>query len=145
MSKHHAAAIILALLCLLSLGAPADDATETAVLQAIEAKRQAAIQAHDLDTLRGIYAEDFVGIAGNGNVLSRADLMEIFGHNDGSLTFTTDEVSIRVFGAAALFTGRLTARTAAGEVASAGRFTHVFVKRDGTWVCVHGQSTPIPK
>jgi len=119
--------------------------TEAAALKAIETKRQAAIKAHDFDTLRTIYAEDFVGIAGNGTVLSRSDLMDIFARNDGSLTFSTDEVSIWVLGDTALFMGRLTARTAAGEVASAGRFTHVFFKRAGTWLCIHGQSTPIPK
>ena len=134
---------LVILLLMAPLPARADEAADIAALKALETTRQAAIKAHDFDTLRTIYAEDFVGIAGNGSVLSRTDLMDVFARNDGSLTFTTDEVAVRVLGGSAIFAGRLTARTASGEMASAGRFTHIFVKRDGAWVCVHGQSTPI--
>jgi ketosteroid isomerase-like protein len=147
MNVTAAAASIRAVLCLLALlgsrHAIADDTADVAALRELETTRQAAIKARDFDALRRIYAEDFVGIAGNGRVISRADLMDVFAHNDGSLAFTTDEVDVRVYGDTAIFTGRLTARMASGEVASAGRFTHVFVRRAGAWVCVHGQSTPI--
>lgn len=147
MNVAIAASSIRAALCVIALlagrHAIADNAADVAALRELETTRQAAIEAHDFDALRRIYAEDFVGIAGNGRVISRADLMDVFAHNDGSLAFTTDEVDVRVYGETAIFTGRLTARTAAGDVASAGRFTHVFVRRAGTWVCVHGQSTPI--
>jgi ketosteroid isomerase-like protein len=120
-------------------------ASDEALLRAIEQQRQAAIREQDFAALSRIYAEDFVGIPGNGSVIVRTQLFDVFRKNDPRLTFTTDEVRVRIIGKAALFTGRLTGRTAAGAVVSAGRFTHVFEKRGDTWVCVLGQSTPIPQ
>src|SRR5262245_43676481 len=136
-------AAMLVLLLTVAFQVRADEAADVAALKTLEAARQAAIKTHDFDALRKIYAEDFVAIAGNGSVLSRSDLMEVFARTDDRLTFTVDEIDVRLYGASAIFTGRLTARTASGDVASVGRFTHVFVKRDGAWVCVHGQSTTL--
>ena len=136
-------AAMVVLLLTVAFQARADEAADIAALKALETARQAAIKAHDFDALRKIYAEDFLAIAGNGSVLSRSDVMDVFARTDDRLAFTVDEIDVRLYGASAIFTGRLTARTASGEVASTGRFTHVFVKRDDAWVCVHGQSTPI--
>lgn len=112
-------------------------------LRSIEETRREAIKQGDLKTLGEIYAEDFSAIAGNGSVINREQLFAVFKRNDPSMVFTTDEITVRIFKKTAIFSGRLTGRTAAGETVSAGRFTHFFVKRDGRWVCVHGQSTPM--
>lgn len=69
--------------------------------------------------------------------------MDIFKRNDPHVAFMTDEIHVRTFGEAAVFTGRLVGRTAGGEVVSASRFTHMFVKREGRWQCVAGQATVI--
>jgi ketosteroid isomerase-like protein len=114
-------------------------------LRNIEEKRREAIKQGDLKTLGEIYADDFTAIAGNGSVIDREQLFAVFKRNDPSVVFTTDEISVRVFGKTAIFSGRLTGRTVAGETVSAGRFTHFFVRRKGRWVCVHGQSTPLPR
>jgi len=34
--------------------------------------------------------------------------------------------------------------SADGKTAFVSRFTHVFVRRKGAWVCISGQSTPLP-
>jgi ketosteroid isomerase-like protein len=120
-------------------------ASDESTLRAIELQRQAAIRDQDFGALGKIYAEDFAGIPGNGSVITRSQLFDVFKKNDPRVTFATDEVRVRIIGNTALFTGRLTGRSASGSVVSAGRFTHVFEKRDGAWVCVHGQSTPIPQ
>lgn len=112
-------------------------------LRAIEERRREAIKQGDFKTLGEIYAADFTAIAGNGQVIDREQLFAVFRRNDPSLVFATDEITVRVFKKTAIFSGRLTGRTAAGSVISSGRFTHFFVKRDGRWVCVFGQSTPL--
>ena len=114
-------------------------------LRELEEKRRQAIKQGDIKTLDEIYADDFSGIAGSGQVISKEQLMSVFKRNDPRIGFTTDEISVRLLGKTALFTGRLIGRAADGEVVSASRFTHVFVKRDGRWRCVAGQATPLPK
>jgi ketosteroid isomerase-like protein len=114
-------------------------------LKQIEETRRRAIKDGDDKTLDQIYADDFAAIAGNGQIINKSQLMAVFKGNDPSIEFTTDEISIRIFGTTALFVGRLTGRAANGEVVSASRFTHVFVKRSGKWRCVSGQSTPLPR
>ena len=108
----------------------------------LETKRRDAIAAKDFATLEMIYAEDFRGIVGNGQIADRAFLFEIFRNDDPALTFTTDELLVRQFGDAAIVTGRLTALR--GEtIASQQRFSHIFVLREGRWVIVAAQGTPV--
>ena len=114
-------------------------------LRALEEKRRQAIKEGDEKTLDQIYADDFSAIAGSGQLITKDQLMSVFKRNDPRINFLTDEISVRIFGSTAIFTGRLVGKTPNGEVVSASRFTHVFVKRAGRWQCVAGQSTPLPK
>ena len=114
-------------------------------LKRIEEVRRNAIKQGDMKTLDGIYADDFVAIAGNGQEITKQQLMEVFKRNNPQVEFTTDEIKVRILGTTAIFTGRLTGRTADGAVVSASRFTHIFVRRKSTWQCVAGQSTVIAK
>jgi ketosteroid isomerase-like protein len=114
-------------------------------LRKIEELRRQAIKQGDMKTLDAIYADDFTAIAGNGQEINKQKLLEVFKRNDPRVEFTTDEIKVRVFGTTAIFTGRLTGKTKDGEVISASRFSHLFVKRKGKWECVAGQSTAIPK
>ena len=114
-------------------------------LKQLEETRRQAIKQGDEKTLDEIYADDFSAIAGNGQIINKAQLLAVFKRNDPTVAFTTDEISVRVFGDTVIFVGRLTGRAAGGDVVSASRFTHVFVKRAGKWRCIAGQSTPIPR
>lgn len=67
----------------------------------------------------------------------------------GELKFTGgsyDEAQVRVFGDAAVVTGRITVKgTYKGQdIAGSYRFTDVFARRGGHWVVVASQSTMIP-
>jgi ketosteroid isomerase-like protein len=114
-------------------------------LRQIEIARSQAIKQGDMKTLDRIYADDFSGVAASGRVVNKAQLMEIFKANDPRLTFTTDEVGVRLFGETAVVTGRLTGKTPDGEIIGSSRFMHVYVKQQGRWQFVAGQSTNIPK
>jgi ketosteroid isomerase-like protein len=136
---------LLVLLVLLSCGfARAAFADTDSELRAIEESRRAAIGARDFTALEKIYSPDFVAVAGNGQLVDRATLFRVFGQADPSISFTTDEIRIVVDGDTAVFFGRLTGRTADGKTAFASRFSHVFVHRKGAWICIAGQSTPLP-
>jgi ketosteroid isomerase-like protein len=114
-------------------------------LLALEKSRSQAIKNGDMNLLDRIYADDFIGIAGNGQVIDKSQLLEVFKRNDPQVVFTTDEIKVRVYGRTAIFTGRLIGKAPSGAVVLASRFTHVFVKRSGRWQCVAGQSTGLPK
>jgi ketosteroid isomerase-like protein len=133
-------AMLIALLALPGIAA-ADTASE---LRELEESRRAAIQAQDFSVLEKIYAPTFVAVAANGQVIDRATLFGVFRRNDPTLRFSTDEIRIVDEGDTAIFIGRLTGRTAEGKVAFASRFSHVFVRRNGGWICVAGQATPLP-
>jgi len=129
---------ILAILLSLSNVAAA---TTEADLRALEETRRDAIARQDFDALRRIYAPDFVAIAGNGSVIDRDRLFGLFSGVDRSLAFSVDDIRVIDLGDTALFLGRLVARS--GEkIVSAARFSHTFVRKDGQWQCVFGQSTP---
>jgi ketosteroid isomerase-like protein len=110
-------------------------------LRALEETRREAIARQDFDVLRRIYAPDFVAIAGNGSVIDRDRLFGLFRAVDRSLAFSVDDIRVIDLGDTALFLGRLVARSGDRTVSSA-RFSHTFVRKDGQWQCVFGQSTP---
>jgi ketosteroid isomerase-like protein len=113
-------------------------------LRAVEESRRAAIKAKDFSALGNIYAPEFMAVAANGQVVDRAALFKVFRSTDPSILFTTDEVRVLPEGDTAVFFGRLIGKTADGNTVFASRFTHVFVRRHGMWVCISGQSTPLP-
>jgi ketosteroid isomerase-like protein len=71
--------------------------------------------------------------------------MEVFKRTDPRVAFTTDEMSVRVFGEVGVVTARLTGRTSDGDVVSDARLVHVYTRRQGQWKFVFGQATPIRK
>jgi ketosteroid isomerase-like protein len=136
------AAVLLLAACTTPLPAPGPAEVERE-LTAIESQRREAIRQHDFPTLERIYSPAFMAIAGNGQVIDRARLFAVFRQTDPSLVFSTDEVRVQAAGATAVFFGRLVARNAAGATVAQSRFSHVFVREGGRWVCIAGQSTPI--
>jgi hypothetical protein len=56
-------------------------------------------------------------------------------------SLSSDNLVVRAFGDAAVVTGRTTA--SAGGQTVILRFTDVFVRRDGRWLAVASQATPI--
>ena len=131
--------VVIALLSVIRAVAADTDAE----LRAIEETRRAAIKAQDFVVLEKIYAPTFVAVAGNGQVIDRATLFDVFRRNDPALSFETDEIRIVSDGDTAVFFGRLTGRSG-DRIAFRSHFSHVFVRRNGGWQCIAGQSTPLP-
>ncbi|WP_280151112.1 nuclear transport factor 2 family protein [Piscinibacter sp. XHJ-5] len=137
------AAFAAALLLCACAGPPSPTRSVEEQLTAIESQRREAIRRGDFAALEQIYAPGFIAIAGNGQVIDRSRLFDVLRQTDSSLAFSTDEVRVQANGDTAVFIGRLVARNAAGAVVFQSRFSHVFVREGGRWVCIAGQSTPI--
>lgn len=130
----------LAISCIgTALASPEDD------LRLLEEQRRQAIKEQDFATLSTIYAPEFVGVTSTGQLVSRDQLFRVFAQTDPKVKFTTDEIQVVLHGSTAVFFGRLVGTTETGTTLFTSRFSHVFVKRGAGWVCVAGQSTPIPK
>ena len=106
---------------------------------------QAQIHA-DAAVLERIYADDFIGVGPSGTVRTKPQVISDF--TSGDLRFqsiTTDDVRVRVYGNAAVETGRSTmnGQDKGKAVPHDTRFTRVWVKQQGRWrlVANHYSST----
>ena len=96
---------------------------------------QAQIHA-DLIALDRIYAPDFIGVGPSGMVRTKPQVISDF--KSGELRFqsiTTDDVQVRVYGNAAVETGRSTmnGQDHSKAVPRDTRFTRVWVKQQDRW------------
>ena len=96
---------------------------------------QAQIHA-DAAALKRIYADDFIGVGPSGTVRTKPQVISDF--TSGDLRFqsiSTDDVRVRVYGNAAVETGRSTmnGQDKGKEVPHDTRFTRVWVKLQGRW------------
>jgi acetyl esterase/lipase/ketosteroid isomerase-like protein len=123
---------------------PPSEARENALIE-LERRRSQAIWVTDLQTLDGIYADDFRGLLANGRFVDKAGLFEMFKTQDPALRFTIEELEARVLGDTAVTHGKITGRTPQGEIVILSKFTHVLTWRDGRWQVVEGANTPLPR
>jgi hypothetical protein len=96
---------------------------------------------HDRAALERIVAADFEGTAPNGNRVGRSDVIPAEGSTGGGMSMNVDDLKARVFGEAAVVTGRgLPKAQGAPEV----RFTLVYARRQGGWQMVAGHISVLP-
>src|SRR5437762_11404377 len=108
---------------------------EQAIRKLDNERIQAQIHA-DAAALARIYADDFIGVGPSGTVRTKPQVISDF--TSGDLRFqsiTTDEVRVRVYGNAAVETGRSTmnGQDKGKAVPHDTRFTRVWVKQNGRW------------
>jgi ketosteroid isomerase-like protein len=118
---------------------------EQAVQQQDQERIRAQINA-DTVTLRRVYADDFLGIGPTGVVRNKAEVIADF--TTHALTYksiTTAEVRVRVYGNAAVQTGRSTmvGQDRGKAVPRETRFTRVWVMTDGRWQLVANHYSPM--
>jgi ketosteroid isomerase-like protein len=152
---------LLAVLCLVGLWpilstlgpAPAGRAEDRAAAAVVEALRELegqlnkAVVQGDVATFDRLLADDFTHTSQDGRFRTRAEWMK--GRVQGKtnyVSYEVDDLQIRVFGDAAVATGRSKPswRESDGTVAGGQyRFLRVWAKRDGRWRAVAFQSTRI--
>jgi len=123
--------------------------TTRAVEQDIIKLEQAATDAQfkkDRATLERLLADDYLYTHSNGSVLNKTQ--EIAESMSSDVQWTDSKLAdfkVRIFGDAAVLTGRQTIQgTAKGYVPGPRRITDIFVKRSGRWQWVGGQATLEP-
>jgi len=102
----------------------------------------------DAVALDRILADDIVEIESTGQVQTKAeDLADLKSGEFKLESLSFGDMKVRVFGNVAVVNGPYTMKgTYKGkDISHEGRFTDVFVKRQGRWQCVSTQSTPVTK
>ena len=118
---------------------------EQAVQQQDQERIRAQINA-DAVALRRIYADDFLGIGPTGVARNKADVIADFTtHVLTYQSITTAEVRVRVYGIAAVQTGRSTmvGQDRGKAAPRENRFTRVWVMTDGRWQLVANHYSPM--
>jgi ketosteroid isomerase-like protein len=128
----------------LSAQAPAPVADE--VLRLERAEVEATVK-KDRAAIERLYADDYSYVHSTGAVATKAQELSDVPSADVKWTgFTQSEMKARVYGDAAIVTGVETLQgTAKGYVPGARRVTDVWLKRNGRWQMIAGQSTVVSK
>lgn len=133
---------------MMALALVVSQATEEAVvreLQHIEQRLAATWQAGDCSGWGALIAPGWSVIHITGEVITKTQALEMCrAPRTSTETLKVDDLSMRVFGDAAVVTGRTTAATGAAKpVKLTLRFTDVFVRLAGRWQIVASQATQL--
>ena len=127
---------------------PADSPAmdDDAVIRQLEMKVAAATEHNDADALAPYLAPDFTFVNPAGLLVNKEQFLANF--RTGRLrntAYKVDEMQVRVYGTTAIVTYRSTVAGTAGlqDAAPQRRRTTVLIKREGRWLIVAQQSTPI--
>jgi hypothetical protein len=92
----------------------------------------------EIDAYAPYLAEDYVRISADGRVASKAEVLAEFRAASGPRSpLEPSRLTVRSYGDAAILNGELTIGS------RRSRFTKVFIRRDGRWVMVNNQGTPL--
>lgn len=115
-------------------------------VRALEARRREALLAADTVALSKLLAPDFMEISRLGTVRTRVDNIRDLASGTLHLTsITYDSLNVRVYGDVAVLTGIAdnTGTMRGFPFSGKIRYTRVFVRRDGRWLAVLMQQTPM--
>lgn len=102
----------------------------------------------DVALLDRILADDFTDTDSEGNVMTKAQDLEVL--KSGAYVGTSmvlDNIKVRVYGEAAVVTGRNTIKGQykGKDVSVQRQWTDTFIRRDGRWQCVATHASTIPQ
>ena len=143
--KHTLVVALLGLLASSRAWAQTTRAAEQDIIKLEQTVTDAQFK-KDRAALERLLADDYLYTHSNGSVLNKAQ--EIAESMSSDVQWTDSkfaDLKVRIFGDVAVLTGRQTIRGAAkGYVPGPCRITDIFVKRNGRWQHVGGQSTLEP-
>lgn len=118
-------------------------AVERSIMQAID-RINAAFQQRDAKTYERLTTADFIRVNSNGRVFGRSDwLKNVVAAGEERNTAAFDELSMRVYGDAAVVTYRNKPTGPGGKPGPVGYLTRVMVKQGNEWIMALAQSTDI--
>jgi ketosteroid isomerase-like protein len=128
--------------------APTTSTNAEAAVRTADTRRFQAMVGRDRQALEGLLADDLTYTHSTGQLESKAQLLELI--SSGALVYRSiepEEVAVRVYGDAAVVTGRALIRVEnrGQALVLPVRFTSVYVNRDGLWRLAAWQSTRLPE
>ncbi|GAC1687547.1 MAG: hypothetical protein NVS9B3_06060 [Gemmatimonadaceae bacterium] len=129
-------------------GGGGNDAETAAQLERLDAERLQEVQRANVRALDSLLANDWLASSSGARPVTKQQyLAELAAGTRWLGPVIHDDLRTRVYGDAALITGRTTGpyRVDGREMNTSGRFTHVYVRRNGRWVMVGMHNTVIPR
>jgi ketosteroid isomerase-like protein len=144
--KRIIALTLLGVLLAVPTYAQKPNAQEQEVLKASEVSNDASLIKKDRATMERLYADDYMYIHSNGTVANKTqDIAESMSPAQAWTARKSDDLKVRIYGDVAVITGLSTLTgSAKGYDSGARRFTEVWVRRNGGWQLVGGESTLVP-
>jgi ketosteroid isomerase-like protein len=144
--KRVIALTLLGVLVAVPTYAQKQSVQEQAVLKASQALDEASLMKKDRATMERLYAEDYMYTHSNGTVLNKTqEIAESMSPDQAWTAHKSDDLKVRIYGNVAIVTG-LSTLTGSSKAYVSGprRYTEVWVRRNGRWQMVGGQSTLVP-
>lgn len=159
MNKLSTGFLLLTAVCIIGLSAlgqkapsqasrlqPPDDTEAMQQVLAIDEARRLATLHSDVAVLDSIFAEDLTIFWGDGTADDKASTLALF--RSGRLRYAQldyEDTRVRVYGQTAVVTGRVRVKAQSDEHALAYlvRRTSVYVRQNGRWLLVAGQTTRV--
>ena len=144
--KRNIALTLLGVLVAVPTYAQKANAQEQEVLKASQESNEASLIKKDRATMERLYADDYRYIHSNGTVANKSqDIAASLSPDQAWTAYKSDDLKVRTYGDVAVVTGVSTLTgSAKGFASGARRFTEVWVRRNGGWQIVGGQSTLVP-
>jgi ketosteroid isomerase-like protein len=99
-----------------------------------------SVQNSDVDRFEEILSDDFLNSNPDGSLVDRAGFLKQVARPATISNLSTEDVRIRVMGDFAIIHARTTYTSPDGR-AAAGRYTDIWARRDGRWLCVAAHVT----
>ena len=113
---------------------------DTDVLRRLNEDFVRSVQLSDVRRFDEILAEDFLNSNPDGTLVDRAGFLAQIARPAMISNLEADDVRIRILGDIAIIHARTTYKKLDGQ-AGAGRYTDVWARRQGRWLCVSAHVT----
>ncbi|MGQ0522654.1 MAG: nuclear transport factor 2 family protein [Betaproteobacteria bacterium] len=110
------------------------------ILQELNSGYMKSVQASDVRWFEKNLSEDFLNSNPDGSLVDRAGFLKQIAQPATISNLEARDVRIRIMGDIAIIHGRTT-YTKAGGQAAAGRYTDVWARRKGHWLCIAAHVT----
>ncbi|MGB8583179.1 MAG: nuclear transport factor 2 family protein [Candidatus Sulfotelmatobacter sp.] len=142
-------ALVFILLCSMAQSAKAQDSGEAGArsnVLALEHAWDQALERGDVKALSAIFDDSLIYVDYDGAVLTKAGyLARVKGNSTHMQQVVAEGMSVQLFGSTAVVVGtyRVKGMEKGKPYLRRGRFTDIWVRSGGNWMCVAAASTPI--
>ena len=118
------------------------DSSVMSEVEALEHHLIDLLERRDLEAYAPHLAEDYMRVNARGIVASKDEALAGLASGANPVRQSPSDIEVRVYGDTAILTFVLT-QEREGERSVRTRLVKVFVRREGSWIMVHNQGTPL--